>query len=96
MYEKFVLFGVTFSLVNLISWLLVDEAQLTVCPVFWIECRKYSNVRKWTLGLIGGKDQIAVIRASGSISRTRSPLSVSGSGIIGEQLIEKIRSVRGT
>lgn len=59
-----------------------------------VDYRKYSNVRKWTLGLIGGKDQIAVIRASGSISRTRSPLSVSGSGIIGEQLIEKIRSVR--
>lgn len=58
-------------------------------------CRKYSKVRKWTLGLLGGKDQIAIIRASGSISRVRSPLSVSGSGIIGEQLIEKIRSVRG-
>lgn len=57
---------------------------------------KYSNVRKWTLGLEGGKDQIAIIRASGSISRTRSPLSISGSGIISEQLIEKIRSIRGS
>ncbi|XP_024023119.1 serine protease SPPA, chloroplastic isoform X3 [Morus notabilis] len=59
-----------------------------------VDYRKYCNVRKWTVGLVRGKDQIAVIRASGSISRTRSPLSVSGSGIIGEQLIEKIRSVR--
>lgn len=59
------------------------------------DCRKYSGVRKWTLGLSGGKDQIAVIRASGSISRVRSPLSLSSSGIIGEQFIEKIRSVRG-
>ncbi|PON61657.1 ClpP/crotonase-like domain containing protein [Parasponia andersonii] len=58
-----------------------------------VDYRKYSKVRKWTLGLLGGKDQIAVIRASGSISRVRSPLSVS-SGIVGEQLIEKIRSVR--
>ncbi|GMH29846.1 hypothetical protein Nepgr_031689 [Nepenthes gracilis] len=51
-------------------------------------------VRKWTLGLSGGKDRIAVIRTSGSISRVRSPLSVPTSGIIAEQLIEKIRSVR--
>ncbi|KAM3751169.1 hypothetical protein ACB098_04G088500 [Castanea mollissima] len=59
-----------------------------------IDYRKYSRVREWTLGLSGGKDQIAVIRASGSISRVRSPLSVSGSGIVGEQFIEKIRTVR--
>ena len=57
--------------------------------------RKYSKVRKWTLGLSGGKDQIAVIRASGSISRVRSPFSIPGSGITSEQFIEKIRSVRG-
>lgn len=57
--------------------------------------RKYSKVRKWTLGLEGGKEQIAIIRASGSISRVRSPLSVSGSGIVSEQLIEKIQGARG-
>ncbi|KAJ0049131.1 hypothetical protein Pint_16334 [Pistacia integerrima] len=60
-----------------------------------VDYRKYSGVRKWTLCLTGGKDQIAVIRASGSISRVRSPLSLSSSGIVGEQLIEKIRTVRG-
>lgn len=38
---------------------------------------------------------IALIRASGSISRIEGPLSVSGSGIVGEKFIEKIRSVRG-
>ncbi|GMY15432.1 serine protease SPPA, chloroplastic [Fagus crenata] len=59
-----------------------------------VDYRKYSGVRKWTLGLSGGKDKIAVIRASGSISRVKGPFSVSSSGIIGEQLIEKIRSVR--
>ncbi|XP_048329608.2 serine protease SPPA, chloroplastic [Ziziphus jujuba] len=59
-----------------------------------VDYRKYSKVRKWTLGLLGGKDQIAIIRASGSISRVRSPLSLPGSGIVGEQFIEKIRSVR--
>ncbi|XP_022737703.1 serine protease SPPA, chloroplastic-like isoform X3 [Durio zibethinus] len=60
-----------------------------------VDYRKYSKVRKWTLGLAGGRDQIAVIRASGSISRVQSPLSTPSSGIIAEQIIEKIRSVRG-
>ncbi|OMO63171.1 Peptidase S49, partial [Corchorus capsularis] len=59
-----------------------------------VDYRKYSKVRKWTLGLAGGRDLIAVIRASGSISRVRSPLSSPSSGIIAEQIIEKIRSVR--
>lgn len=63
---------------------------------FLFNYRKYSKVRRWTLGLLGGKDQIAVIRASGSISRVRSPLNSPSSGIIGEQFIEKIRKVRGT
>ncbi|RVX14105.1 putative ribonuclease H protein [Vitis vinifera] len=49
--------------------------------------RKYSKVRKWTLGLSGGKDQIAVIRASGSISRVRSPFSIPGSGMKNDQLL---------
>lgn len=57
------------------------------------DCRKYSRVRRWTLGLTGHKDQIAVIRASGSISRSRGP--VSSSGVIAEDIIEKIRSARG-
>lgn len=52
-------------------------------------------MRKKTLGLSGSKDQIAVIRASGSISRVRSRFSAPISGIIAEQFIEKIRSVRG-
>ncbi|XP_059303780.1 serine protease SPPA, chloroplastic isoform X2 [Lycium ferocissimum] len=59
-----------------------------------VDYRKYSKVRRWTLGQTGFKDQIAVIRASGSISRTRGPFSSPSSGIIAEKLIEKIRSVR--
>lgn len=59
-----------------------------------VDYRRYSGVKKWTLGLSGGKERIAVIRASGSISRVRSPLSSPTSGIVAEQLIEKIRSVR--
>ncbi|KAF5940700.1 hypothetical protein HYC85_021867 [Camellia sinensis] len=55
--------------------------------------RKYSMVRKWTVGLSGGKDLIAVIRASGRISHARG-LNVPRSGIVGEQFIEKIRRVR--
>uniref|UniRef100_A0ACD5Z6R3 Uncharacterized protein n=1 Tax=Avena sativa TaxID=4498 RepID=A0ACD5Z6R3_AVESA len=58
-----------------------------------VDYSKYSRVRKSTLGLEGG-ELIAVIRASGSISRTRGRLSVGSSGIVAEQLIEKIRSVR--
>lgn len=59
-----------------------------------VDYRKYSRVRKWTLGLSGGKEKIAVIRASGSISRVRGRFSSSSSGIIAEQFIEKIRSLR--
>ncbi|KAF8737582.1 hypothetical protein HU200_014131 [Digitaria exilis] len=58
-----------------------------------VDYSKYSRVSKRTLGLQGG-EQIAIIRASGSITRTRSPLSAPSSGIIAEQLIEKIRTVR--
>lgn len=61
-----------------------------------IKYRKYSRVRKWTVGIPGGKELIAIIRASGSISRVESQLSVSSSGIIAEKFIEKIRTVRGT
>ncbi|CAI9113400.1 OLC1v1013996C1 [Oldenlandia corymbosa var. corymbosa] len=49
--------------------------------------RKYSAVRGSTLGLIGSKDKIAVIRASGSISH-------SGSGIVAEDIIKKIRKAK--
>ncbi|XP_019451904.1 PREDICTED: serine protease SPPA, chloroplastic-like [Lupinus angustifolius] len=59
-----------------------------------VDYRKYSRVRKWTLGISGGKELIAIIRASGIIRRVESPLSASRSGIIGEKFIEKIRSVR--
>ncbi|XP_061361036.1 serine protease SPPA, chloroplastic-like isoform X2 [Gastrolobium bilobum] len=59
-----------------------------------VDFRRYSRVRKWTIGISGGKQLIAIIRASGSIRRVESPLSVRGSGIIGEKFIEKIRSVR--
>ncbi|RDX74742.1 Serine protease SPPA, chloroplastic, partial [Mucuna pruriens] len=61
-----------------------------------VDYRKYSRVRKSTLGLSGGKELIAIIRASGSIRRVEGPLSSRSSGIIGEKFIEKIRNVRGT
>ncbi|XP_024976157.1 serine protease SPPA, chloroplastic-like [Cynara cardunculus var. scolymus] len=56
--------------------------------------KKYSKVKKWTLGLSGGKDKIAVIRASGSISRVGGSFFSPSSGIVAEQFIEKIRKVR--
>ncbi|KAJ1388534.1 Peptidase S49 [Sesbania bispinosa] len=61
-----------------------------------VDFRKYSGVRKRTVGISGGKELIAIIRASGSIRRAESPLGVRSAGIIGEKFIEKIRSVRGT
>ncbi|KAI5416498.1 hypothetical protein KIW84_041524 [Lathyrus oleraceus] len=61
-----------------------------------VDFRKYSGVRKWTVGISGGKELIAVIRASGAIRRVESPLSAPSKGIIGEKFIEKIRRVRGT
>ncbi|KAL3639311.1 hypothetical protein CASFOL_017218 [Castilleja foliolosa] len=59
-----------------------------------VDYRRYCRVKKWTLGLSGNRDCIAVIRASGGISRVRGPLSTSSSGIVAEQFIEKIRTVR--
>ncbi|XP_057420423.1 serine protease SPPA, chloroplastic-like [Lotus japonicus] len=59
-----------------------------------VDLRKYSRVRKSTLGMSGGKQLIAIIRASGSIRRGQSPLSSRTAGIIGEKFIEKIRHVR--
>ncbi|KAL8478749.1 hypothetical protein ACS0TY_030579 [Phlomoides rotata] len=59
-----------------------------------VDYRKYCRVKKWTLGLTGSRNQIAIIRASGSISRVRGRLSTSSSGIVAEQFIEKIRTVR--
>ncbi|XP_057767447.1 serine protease SPPA, chloroplastic isoform X2 [Salvia miltiorrhiza] len=59
-----------------------------------VDYRKYCRVKKWTLGLTGYRNQIVVIRASGSISRVRGAFSTSNSGIVAEQFIEKIRTVR--
>ncbi|XP_071692090.1 serine protease SPPA, chloroplastic-like [Rutidosis leptorrhynchoides] len=56
--------------------------------------KKYSKVSKWTLGLSGGKDKIAVIRASGSIGRVQGSFLLPSFGIISEKFIEKIRKVR--
>ncbi|KAM0018992.1 putative peptidase S49, ClpP/crotonase-like domain superfamily [Helianthus debilis subsp. tardiflorus] len=50
-----------------------------------IDYNKYSRIRKWSVGLSGGKDRIAVIRASGSIGPV---------GIIAEEFIKTISKVR--
>ncbi|KAI3686589.1 hypothetical protein L1987_80269 [Smallanthus sonchifolius] len=51
--------------------------------------KKYSRVKKWTLGLSGGSDEIAVIRASGSISRVREPFSSSNSALLLNNLLRR-------
>jgi protease IV len=56
----------------------------------FLKYRKYSRVKKWTVGISGDKEMIAVIRASGTINR------VGGKGIIGEKFINEIQMVRGT
>lgn len=83
------------SLLASCSFIILQASNMKVFSVEILLCRKYSGVKKWTLGLTGGRDQIAIIRAGGSISRVKGPLSTPGSSIIAEQLIEKIRSVRG-
>ncbi|KAI3820924.1 hypothetical protein L1987_08478 [Smallanthus sonchifolius] len=60
-----------------------------------IDFKKYSRIRKWSVGLSGGKDRIAVIRASGGISRVVGSFFSPSSGIIAEQFIKKIIKVRG-
>lgn len=65
-------------------------------PLRTVLYKKYSRVNKWTLGLDGGSNRIAVIRAAGGISRTAGgglPGS-SGEGIASDTFIEKIRFVR--
>ncbi|XP_076937295.1 serine protease SPPA, chloroplastic-like, partial [Bidens hawaiensis] len=59
-----------------------------------IDYKKYSKISKWSVGLSGGKDRIAVIRASGSIGRVEGSLFSPSSGIIAEKFIKKISKVR--
>ncbi|GAU18987.1 hypothetical protein TSUD_193250 [Trifolium subterraneum] len=51
---------------------------------------KYSGVQKCTVGISGGKELIAIIRASGTISR------VGGKGIVGEKFIKEIHRVKAS
>lgn len=82
------------SSTNPITWMLKHVKYWLSWTFFHVYYRKYSAVRKWTLGLLGGKKQMAVVRASGCISRVRNPFNVSSSGIIAEHFIEKICSVK--
>jgi protease IV len=57
--------------------------RLEVKPLCMVDFRKYSRVRKWTVGISRGKEQevIAIIRVSGTIDRK----------IIAQEFINKIR-----
>lgn len=64
-------------------------------PLQTVPYKKYSKVSKWTLNLAGGGNRIAVIRASGSISRKEGGgLGAGGDGIASDTFIDKIRLVR--
>ncbi|WJX91418.1 hypothetical protein P8452_73199 [Trifolium repens] len=59
-----------------------------------VSFRKYSRVRKWTVGISGGKELIVVIRASGTINSIESPSSSSPSkSITAKKFINMIRKV---
>lgn len=60
----------------------------------FVENKKYSRVKPWTLNLSGSKDQIAILRAVGSISRARGGINIGGDGIVSDQFIEQVRRVR--
>ncbi|KAH7279210.1 hypothetical protein KP509_37G010400 [Ceratopteris richardii] len=68
---------------------LEEDKQLS-----FVDYKKYSRVKLWTLNLAGGRDQIAVLRAAGSISRTKGGINIGGDGIASDQFIEQIRQVR--
>lgn len=68
---------------------LKDDAKVP-----YVENRKYSRVNPWTLNLAGNKEQIAVLRAVGSISRSRAGINAAGDGIVSDQFIEQIRRIR--
>ncbi|XP_024371733.1 serine protease SPPA, chloroplastic [Physcomitrium patens] len=64
-------------------------------PLQTVQHRKYCRVQSKTLGLAGGSNRIAIIRAAGNITRTASGrLGVSGEGIVSDSFIERIRFVR--
>eukprot|EP00250_Pteridium_aquilinum_P028242 c36833_g1_i1 orf=173-2296(-) len=59
-----------------------------------VDNKKYSRVQPWTLNLSGSKNQIAILRAVGSISRAKGGINIGGDGIVSDQFIEQIRQVR--
>ncbi|KAI7986081.1 hypothetical protein LOK49_LG14G00363 [Camellia lanceoleosa] len=88
-----------FHLTKCITSLTKSKNFPTMCNCIKLDLhftkRGHSMVGKWTVGLLSGKDLIAVIRASGRISRARG-LNVPSSGVVGEQFIEKIRRARAS
>eukprot|EP00245_Coleochaete_scutata_P009806 TRINITY_DN3318_c0_g2_i1.p1 TRINITY_DN3318_c0_g2~~TRINITY_DN3318_c0_g2_i1.p1 ORF type:complete len:675 (-),score=159.34 TRINITY_DN3318_c0_g2_i1:158-1915(-) len=63
--------------------------------VLTVDYRKYSRVKESTLGLAGRGEMIAIVRASGGISRGGGGRSVNMSdSITSEALIKKIRQVK--
>eukprot|EP00249_Psilotum_nudum_P018445 c26807_g1_i2 orf=111-1544(+) len=63
--------------------------------ISYVDSKKYSRVKPWTLNLYQGKDQIAVLRAVGGISRARIGINIVGDGIVSDEFIQKIRQARG-
>ncbi|MCI10185.1 protease 4-like, partial [Trifolium medium] len=61
-----------------------------------VSLRKYSRVRKWTVGISSSKELIAVIRASGTIKCVESPSSSPSKGITANKFIAMVRKVRAS
>jgi protease-4 len=58
-----------------------------------VSLRKYSRVRKWTVGIPSSKELIAVIRASGTIKGVESPSTSPGKYITAKKFIAMVRKV---
>jgi protease-4 len=59
-----------------------------------VSLRKYSRVRKWTVGISSSKKElIAVIRASGTIKCVESPSTSPGKDITAKKFIAMVRKV---
>ena len=72
--------------------MLKERTKIKSLPLVLYE--KYSRVRKSSAGIPGGKELIAVIRASGSISSVLNPPFTSINGIFAERIIEQIHRVK--
>jgi protease-4 len=72
--------------------MLKERIKVKSLPLVLYE--KYCQIKKSSVGIPRGKEQIAVIRASGSISQVLNPPFTPVNGIFAERIIEQIHRVK--